>query len=65
MIEFKRNDETGIVEAWENGKKKGEIVSIGDEVLGNANRVQKQSRRSSAGYSKISRAGAGDHRRQR
>lgn len=32
MIELKRNKETGIVEAWENGKKIGEVITIGDEV---------------------------------
>lgn len=32
MIEFKRNKETGIVEAWKDGKKVGEIITMGDEV---------------------------------
>lgn len=32
MIELKRNEETGIVEAWENGVKIGEITTLGDEV---------------------------------
>jgi len=32
MIEFKRNKETGIVEVWKNGKKVGEVISMGDEV---------------------------------
>lgn len=32
MIEFKRNKETGIVEAWKDGKKIGEVVTMGDEV---------------------------------
>lgn len=32
MREFKRNKETGILEAWENGKKIGEIITMGDEI---------------------------------
>lgn len=32
MIEFKRNKETGIVEAWKDGKKIGDVVTMGDEV---------------------------------
>jgi hypothetical protein len=32
MKELKRNKKTGIVEVWENGKKIGEIVTIGDMV---------------------------------
>jgi len=32
MIEFKRNKKTGILEVWKNGKKIGEIRSMGDEV---------------------------------
>lgn len=32
MIEFKRNKETGIVEVWENGKKKGEVITMGDMI---------------------------------
>lgn len=32
MIEFKHNKETGILEVWENGKKIGEIVTMGDEI---------------------------------
>lgn len=33
MIEFKRNKETGIVEVWKNGKKVGEIVTMGDLIM--------------------------------
>ena len=33
MIEFKRNKKTGIVEAWKNGKKVGEIVTMGDLIM--------------------------------
>lgn len=32
MIEFKRNKETGILEVWRDGKKVGEIITMGDEV---------------------------------
>lgn len=32
MTEFKRNKETGIVEAWRDGKKVGEVITMGDEV---------------------------------
>lgn len=32
MIEFKRNKDTGIVEVWKDGKKVGEMVTMGDEV---------------------------------
>lgn len=35
MIEFKRNKKTGIVEVWENGKKTGEIRSMGDDINDN------------------------------
>ena len=31
-ITFNRNKETGIVEVWKNGKKIGEVVTMGDEV---------------------------------
>lgn len=32
MIEFKRNKEIGILEVWKDGKKIGEIITMGDEV---------------------------------
>ena len=32
MIEFVRNEETGILEAWKNGKKIGEIITMGDQI---------------------------------
>jgi hypothetical protein len=32
MIEFKRNKDTGIVEVWKDGKKVGEITTMGDEI---------------------------------
>ena len=33
MGEFRRNLETGILEVWENGKKTGEIVTMGDLIM--------------------------------
>lgn len=38
MIEFRRNKETGILEAWKDGKYIGEIVTMGDEVKNNGKR---------------------------
>lgn len=38
MIEFKRNKETGILEVWKNGKKVGEIITMGDDMNGKDNR---------------------------
>lgn len=35
MVSFKRNEETGIVEVWKDGKYVGEILTMGDEVTGN------------------------------
>ena len=32
MIKFIRNIKTGILEVWENGKKIGEIITMGDEI---------------------------------
>lgn len=32
MIEFIRNKKTGILEVWQNGKKIGEVITMGDEV---------------------------------
>lgn len=29
-MEFIRNKDTGILEVWENGKKVGEIITMGD-----------------------------------
>lgn len=34
MKEFIRNKETGILEVWKNGKKIGEIITMGDEING-------------------------------
>lgn len=33
MSEFRRNLETGILEVWENEKKTGEIVTMGDLIM--------------------------------
>lgn len=35
MVEFIRNKETGILEAWKDGKKIGEILTMGDAIIGN------------------------------
>lgn len=32
MIEFIRNKETGILEVWKDGKKIGEVHTMGDDV---------------------------------
>lgn len=32
MIEFRRNEETGILEAWKDGKYIGDVITMGDEV---------------------------------
>jgi hypothetical protein len=32
MIEIKRNKKTGIMESWKDGKKIGEIISMGDTI---------------------------------
>lgn len=31
-MEFIRNEETGILEIWENGKKIGELITMGDDI---------------------------------
>ena len=38
MIEFRRNKKTGIVEVYKNGKKVGEIRTMGDDVNGKNNK---------------------------
>jgi hypothetical protein len=32
-IEFIRNRKTGVLEVWKNGKKIGEVVTMGDVIL--------------------------------
>lgn len=36
MIEFKRNKDTGELEAYKNGKKVGSVGTMGDEVKDNS-----------------------------
>lgn len=31
-MEFIRNKDTGILEVWKDGKKVGEIITMGDEI---------------------------------
>ena len=33
MKEFKRNEETGIVEVWEDGEKVGEVYTMGNVII--------------------------------
>lgn len=33
MIEFKRNPDTGKLEVWKDGKKIGELDTMGDEMI--------------------------------
>ena len=35
MIEFKRNEDTGILEVWKDGLKVGDITTMGDEIISN------------------------------
>lgn len=49
MIEFKRNEDTGKLEVWKDGKKTGEVVTMGDEVMNNGSNLPKQSGRSIKG----------------
>jgi hypothetical protein len=44
MVELIRNNETGIVEAWKDGKKIGEVHTMGDEI--NASEDNKSRKRS-------------------
>ena len=38
MIEFRRNKKTGVVEAYKNGKKVGNIKTMGDDTNGTGNK---------------------------
>lgn len=31
-MEFVRNKETGMLEVWDNGKKIGEVITMGDDI---------------------------------
>lgn len=35
MIKFVRNPDTGMLEVWKDGKKIGEVITMGDEVTKN------------------------------
>ncbi len=41
-MQFIRNKETGILEVWKDGKKVGEIITMGDEINGSENRERQQ-----------------------
>lgn len=45
-MELRRNEKTGIVEAWGDGKVVGEVITMGDEVDGTSGRSKELSRRS-------------------
>lgn len=47
MIEFKRNKDTGKVEVWKDGKKIGEMETMGDEVKQDASQLYEPQRRNS------------------
>lgn len=49
MIEFKRNEQTEIVEVWKDGKKIGEMQTMGDEVINNGGGIPQQSGSSTEG----------------
>ena len=53
MIKFIQNKNTGILEVWENNKKKGEIITMGDEVMkdGNGRKRDESKRRNTGGAS--------------
>lgn len=42
MKELKRNPQTGIVEVYENGKKVGEIITMGDQIINEGSRQQRR-----------------------
>lgn len=44
MKEFIRNKETGILEVWEDGKKIGEIRTMGDEIIRGNDRASQSNR---------------------
>ena len=41
MVTFVRNKETGKLEAIQDGKKVGEVITMGDKILENNSKVQK------------------------
>lgn len=42
MIQFKRNKKTGMLESWENGEMTGYIETMGDDILGNADKSNRE-----------------------
>ena len=44
MIEFKRNKKTGILEVYKNGKKHGEVITMGDMETRNKREKKKEKR---------------------
>ena len=52
VIELKRNEETGVVEAWENGEKIGEITTLGDEVKEDGRKVHESQGRTASRHKK-------------
>lgn len=43
MIKFERNPETGILETYKDGKKVGEVITMGDEINGRSENRERQS----------------------
>lgn len=41
-MEFKRNKDTGILEVWKNGKKIGEVFTMGDFITDEADSSEKE-----------------------
>ena len=44
MIEFKRNKKTGILEVWNDGKKIGEVHTMGDAILNEKSKLSDNDR---------------------
>lgn len=55
MIEFKRNPKTGIVEVWKDGKKTGEVSTMGDEIMDTDPEARKKDRHGTSNLSQQSR----------
>jgi len=41
MVELKRNPKTGVVESFRNGKKIGEVITMGDTTKGKKKKTKK------------------------
>lgn len=64
MIEFKRNNDTGIVEIWKNGKYVGEMLTMGDEVIHNVfGKLPEQRERGNGQNGKSTSSGGRGNRR--